>query len=303
MRGSPSPHHDGHNNNNNNNNSNNNNRLRTTGSYQHSPSSHYTSSPSHNYGAMSGNGGRDSSLSPNVDRSASSRSTPTGGIVIASVPSIRTLPKKTAALRQQFSSPTPPMEISNKMSKSSMVTQMKNDKIMDVDASLIRPSALIAPPQMPAAAVAAMGHHHPSMYPPYMYPPIGYLPQNVPPYYHSFYNPAMMAAAAAAAYRFPGMHHPGAIPGFPPQPQQVSAASIVSSSTAPTSTSSYDRNANNQRSTSPASHSHPSHNHHPLSYVHTSPWNPIPLTNHSINNDGNLIQKVKDEPSSGELHD
>lgn len=252
MRGSPSPHGEGYNNN----------RLRTTGSYQHSPS-HYASSPSHNYATP-----RDSSLSPNVERTTgSSRSTPTSSGTIG----IRTLPKKTAALRQQFSSPT--MESSNKK------TTMKSEKPMEVDA-LLRPSALVPPP-VP----------HPSQMYPYMYPTMGYLPPGVPPYYHpAFYNPAMMAAAAAS-YRIPGLH-PGAMSGYPAALSPVSAAQMAC--TSPPST--YDKNSNGQRNSliSPSPANHPS-----LSpYVPTSPWNPIPLTNHSIN-DGNLIPKAKDEPSSG----
>lgn len=253
MRGSPSPHGDGYNNN----------RLRTTGSYQHSPS-HYVSSPSqHSYATP-----RDSSLSPNVERtSLSSRSTPTS----SGSTGIRTVPKKTAALRQQFSSPT--MESSNKK------PVMKNEKPMDVDA-LLRPSALVPPP-VP----------HPSQMYPYMYP-MSYMPTAVPPYYHpAFYNPAMMAAAAAS-YRIPGLH-PGAIPGYPGAMSPVSASHMAGSSPP---VSNFDKNSNGQRNSTISS---PPATHPSLSpYVPTSPWNPIPLTNHSIN-DGNLIAKGKDEPSSG----
>lgn len=246
MRGSPSPHGDGFNNN----------RLRTTGSYQHSPS-HYASSPSQSYATA-----RDSSLSPNVERPQSSRSTPTSGATSG----IRNVPKKTAALRQQFSSPT--MESAKK----------KSEKAMEVD-SLLRPSALVPPP-VP----------HPSQMYPYMYPTMGYLPAAVPPYYHpAFYNPAMMAAS----YRIPGLH-PGAIQGYPGAALSPVSAAQLNSPPAPT----YDKNANGQRSgmlpSSPATHQSLS------PYVPTSPWNPIPLTNHSIN-DGNLIAKAKDEPSSGEF--
>ena len=250
MRGSPSPHGDGFNNN----------RLRTTGNYQHSPS-HYASSPSQNYPTP-----RDSSLSPNVERSqtTSSRSTPTS----SGTTGIRTVPKKTAALRQQFSSPT--ME-----SKKPVV---KSEKPMDVDA-LLRPSAIVPPP-VP----------HPSQMYPYMFPTINYLPPGVPPYYHpAFYNPAMMAAAAAS-YRIPGMQIQG-YPGTALSP--VSAAQLAAASSPPVTNSNGQRNS--IISSPPATH-HPS-----LSpYVPTSPWNPIPLTNHSIN-DGNLIAKAKDEPSSGEI--
>jgi len=86
--------------------------------------------------------------------------------------------------------------------------------------------------------------------------------------------------------------HPGVMPGYPGAAlSPVSAAQLAGSS--PTST--YDKNLNGQRNSiiSPSPANHPS-----LSpYVPTSPWNPIPLTNHSIN-DGNLIAKAKDEPSS-----
>lgn len=253
MRGSPSPHGDGFNNN----------RLRTTGSYQHSPS-HYASSPSQSYGTA-----RDSSLSPNIERSTtSSRSTPTS----SGTSGIRNVPKKTAALRQQFSSPT--ME--------SKKAAMKSEKPMDVEA-LLRPSALVPPP-VP----------HPAQMYPYMYPTLNYMPAAVPPYYHpAFYNPAMMAAAAAQ-YRIPGLH-PGVIPGYPGSSMSpITAAQMAGN---PPPVSAYDKNSNGQRNSIIASTpaTHPS-----LSpYVPTSPWNPIPLTNHSIN-DGNLIPKAKDEPSSGE---
>ncbi|CRK94877.1 CLUMA_CG008369, isoform A [Clunio marinus] len=251
IRGSPSPHAD--------------NRLRTTGNYhhQHSPS-HYASSPSHqSFGTP-----RDSSLSPNVERTstASSRSTPTS----SGTSGIRTVPKKTAALRQQFSSPT--MEISSK--KSSTM------KAENVD-SLLRPSALIAPP-VP----------HPAQMYPYMYPTLSYLPTAVPPYYHpAFYNPAMMAAAAAS-YRIPGMH-PGAIPGYPGASlSPVSTAQLAGSSSP---VSGYEKNSNGQRNSTISS---PPATHPTLSpYVPSSPWNPIPLTNHSIN-DGSIIPKAKDEPIS-----
>lgn len=232
MRGSPSPHGDGYNNN----------RLRTTGSYQHSPS-HYASSPSQSYAAP-----RDSSLSPNVERApSSSRSTPTS----SGTSGIRTVPKKTAALRQQFSSPT---------------MESKKAPAVKSDEALLRPSALVPPP-VP----------HPAQMYPYMYPTLSYLPAAVPPYYHpAFYNPAMMAAA----YRIPGMH-----PGYP------------GASLSPPMAPAYDKNSNGQRNSAISS---PPATHPSLSpYVPTSPWNPIPLTNHSIN-DGNLIAKAKDEPSSGE---
>lgn len=247
LRGSPSPHGDGYNNN----------RLRTTGSYQHSPS-HYASSPSQPYATP-----RDSSLSPNVERSTnSSRSTPTS----TGTSGIRTVPKKTAALRQRFSSPT--ME--------SKKPAMKQEKTIDVD-SLLRPSALVHPP-VP----------HPSQMYPYMYPTLGYMPAAVPPYYHpAFYNPAMMAAAASS-YRIPGLH-PGAIPGYPGASLSPVSAAQMAGNSPPAS--SYDKNSIGLRN---ASMSSPA----PHPFVPTSPWNPIPLTNHSIN-DGNLIAKTKDEPSSG----
>lgn len=280
MRGSPSPHHYD--------------RLRTTGNFhQHSPSSsHYgTSSPQQNYAP--GIGHRDSSLSPNVERTSStnnSRSTPTS--IPPSSSGIRTVPKKTAALRQQFSSPT--MESSNKINKPTTPTQnLKSEKPMDVDA-LLRPSALIPPPIPTLGHPAAQLSHYP-----YMYPPINYLPPAVPPYYPTFYNPAMMAAAAAA-YRFQ-------IPGFPQTiPPTASALSPVSNTPASSSALNYDnKNANGHPRSSSLSSSPPeAATHHP--YVPTSPWNTISLTNHhhqhhSISSDGNnLIPKVKDEQSSGE---
>lgn len=247
-----------------------NSRLRTTGNFQHSPSHHYggTSSSPSNYVPT-----RDSSLSPNVEK-ASSRSTPT------TPAGIRTVPKKTAALRQQFNSPT--MNESSNKPKAS--PNIKNEvKPMDVDA-LMRPSALI-PPIAPGPAIghpAALSHY------PYMYSPLSYLPPPaVPPYYHPFYNPAMMAAAAAA-YRFPMPGYPGAHPSMSPIAQQQPPVTYADSKT---TTNGQQRNSSSLITSSPP----PQHTlHHP---AYTSPWNPIPMTNHSIN-DGNLIPKVKDEPPS-----
>lgn len=110
--------------------------------------------------------------------------------------------------------------------------------------------------------------HHPTashgMY--YMYPP-GYLHQSVSSYYHSFYN-------SPVAYRNPL---------YMQYPTHPSAATL------------YDENLNNTSSNSSMMNR--------LGYVPmTNPWNPIPLTTHSID-DGNLIDnKMKDESStSGEL--
>jgi hypothetical protein len=242
-----------------------NSRLRTN-SYQHSPShqQHYggTSSPSNFHPT------RDSSLSPNVLEKASSRSTPT-------TPAVRTVPKKTAALRQQFSSPT--------MNEKKASPNVKSEvKPMDVD-SLLRP-ALIQPPMPPTAlsqmahpAAAALSHY------PYMYSPLSYLPPPAAvPYYHPFYNPAMMAAAAAA-YRFPMPGYPG-MSQLAPQQQQQPPVSYAETKT-----------TNGRNSSPPPPHAL----HHP---AYSSPWNPIPITNHSIN-DGNHIPKVKDEPlSSGKFN-
>ncbi|KAG5670951.1 hypothetical protein PVAND_001180 [Polypedilum vanderplanki] len=283
MRGSPSPH----------------DRLRTTSSFSPSHSYAGTSSPHHNNNNYGGTGReRDSSLSPNVERNSSQRSTPT------TTSTIRTVPKKTAALRQQFSSPT--MESSSKMSKSSAAAvttttaqNVKNEKPMDVDA-LLRPSALIPPPSMSTAAAmtthpaAAQLSHYP-----YMYSPLSYLPHAVSPYYHpSFYNPAMMAAAAAAAYRFPGAM------SYPPMPSTLSSPPPITSASSSSSSPIIDRNANgHQRNVSISSSSSPSAvsstttaHHHPP-YVHSSPWNPISLTN-LHHPDGNLIPKVKNEQHS-----
>jgi hypothetical protein len=292
MRGSPSPH----------------DRLRTTGSYnhhQHSPSHYVGTSPHNSSNNNYGNMARDSSLSPNVDRSSNSsstgnnnsnnnnnnRSTPTN------VSGIRNVPKKTAALRQQFSSPT--MESSSKMSKASCASpNNKNEKpsSMDVE-SLLRPSAII-PPSIP------MGHHHPATaaqlsHYPYMYPPLSYLP---PSSYYPFYNPAMIAAAAA--YRFPPM------PGYHPQnsPAAVTMSPVISASPAIYSDKNnghLNHHFNNQRNPSSIP-SPPVTN----SYVPTSPWNSIPsLVNHhssasSGSSDGNntaptLISKDH-ESNSGE---
>lgn len=248
-------------------------RLRTTGNIQQSPSRFGTSSPS-NYGTTP----RDSSLSPNVVEKAS----------------IRTVPKKTAALRQQFNSPTMNESSNNNNKVKASPSNGKNEMKMDVD-SLLRPSTLIAPPPHPSLShpAAALSHYNP-----YMYlntsPHLNYIPppHAVPPYYHPFYNPAMMAAAAAA-YRFP-------IPGYPPShhphphPHAQMATTISPSSSSSTSALLYasEKSTNGQQRNLSSSSPPPS------PYIAASPWNPIPLTNHSIN-DGNIIPKVKDEPSSG----
>lgn len=276
-----------------------NSRLRTTGNIQQSPSRYGTSSPS-NYGTTP----RDSSLSPNVVEKISNRSTPT----TPGTSSIRTVPKKTAALRQQFSSPT--MNESSSSTSSSSNNNNNNNKIkaspsngssaaakcdmkMDVD-SLLRPSTLIAPPPIPSlshpAAAAALSHY------PYMYlntSPLNYIPppHAVPPYYHPFYNPAMMAAAAAA-YRFP-------IPGYPSHPHShmSSVANTMTTTQTTISSPSSSLYASDKSNSGPQQQTNL-----PSPYIAASPWNPIPLTNHSIN-DGNIIPKVKDEPSSGKLYD
>lgn len=251
-----------------------NSRLRTN--YQHSPSHHYggTSSPSSNYNA------RDSSLSPNVvEKNNSSRSTPTPQAV-------RTVPKKTAALRQQFSSPT--------MNEKKASPPVKNEvKPMDVD-SLLRPSALIPPPMPPAAALSQMTHPAALSHYPYMYSPLSYLPPPaVPPYYHPFYNPAIMAAAAA--YRFPMPGYPGTaattLSQLAPQQQHQQSPQIPPVSYADTKSTA---NGQQRNLASPPSIHHS---------AYSSPWNPIPITNHSINDDGHHIPKVKDEPliSSGKV--
>lgn len=274
-----------------------NSRLRTTGNFQHSPSHYATLSPSnyaHNNNNSNSTTPRDSSLSPNVVEKhagvSSNRSTP----------GIRTLPKKTAALRQQFSSPT--MNESSSTSSSSPLSSGKikaspsngnaasssrnNDivKPMEIDA-LLRPSALIPPPPMPHPA-AALSHY------PYMYSPLSYIPPPaVPPYYHPFYNPAQMMAAAAAAYRFP-------IPGYPSMPPSTITSSPTSASSS--SSHSYVDNKTSTASTNNGQQRNSSSTPPPSAYIAASPWNPIPaLTNHSIN-DGNLIPKIeKDELGSG----
>ena len=304
MRGSPSPHERGtvvtggesYNN-----------RLRTTGNYiqsmspqhrsfvanNHSPS-HYSRQSSPNYGTGAGNlHHRDSSLSPNVTEN---RTTPTnnnsnninnnnggssGGSGSSAGNSIRTVPKKTPALRQQFSSPT--MDHPVKLNKS----VSKGPTSMEVDSNaLIRPSALIPPSLHPPPP-----SHPASMY--YMYPPISYLPPSVAPYYHSFYNPAMNAYPM----RYP--MHPGAIPGYPPSLSPVSSAQMATSQGNSPSTQSSPNNSQRNAmilSSSPTASNHPLHHHSP--YTPTNPWNPISLTTHSIN-DGNLIQNVKDKLSLG----
>lgn len=252
-------------------------RLRTnTGNFQSSSPSRY--SP------------RDSSLSPNVEKRGN---TP------------RTVPKKTAALRQQFSSPTmnesgmksnkpPPSPSQSSQQQKSNNVNNNDVKPMDVD-SLLRPSALIAPPPIPLTHPAAALSHYP-----YMYSPLSYIPPHpaVSPYYHPFYNPAMMAAAAAYRLPIPGYPPPpGVIPTCVSTPSSSNIAYTSAMSSHSSSSSSLDK-SNGQRNHSMEEQQ--LQHHHPA-YIAASPWNPIPLTNHSIN-DGNIIPKVKDEQSSGKSH-
>lgn len=170
--------------------------------------------------------------------------------------SIRTVPKKTAALRQQYCSPSPVKNDPRPKDSPNHEKMSKRDMPYDIDAlSPIRPSVLIAPP--PAVPMS------PNIY--YMYP--SYMQS--PTFYNHMYNPAALAAAFANPLY---MQFPGASPGHhPPSP------------------SSNNRTAHSNYS------SHLNQNTH----IPASPWNPIPLTTHSIN-DGNLIKGINDEPSSGE---
>jgi hypothetical protein len=134
----------------------------------------------------------------------------------------------------------------------------KNERAEFDNQSLIRPSALIAPPP-------PIPLHY------YMYSPhTGYV-QN--PFYSSLYNPSIAAAAAVAYNRSPV---------FMQLPHTSSASSSNSTSISINRNSSISSQQIMSETT----------------YIPTSPWNPIPLTVHRID-DGNLIDKIKDETNSG----
>lgn len=161
-------------------------------------------------------------------------------------PGVRNLPKKTAALRQQFNqqqNTSPPIssshgststtptssltvreqlmlkerekeheQIRREVERSKSLQQQMHANMSSMEAldPFIRSSLhSLAPPQ-----------HSPAMYP-YMYPPAG-IPTHPPsnPYLSSYYQ-QVYAAAAAAAYRNPlWMHYPAALAGPPPMQQQ-----------------------------------------------------------------------------------
>lgn len=228
------------------------NHSRTTGNF----------SPSLNYSI------RESSSSPNTEKSSSSnRNTPP-----SSGRTIRTLPKKTAALRQQFSSPTmdsTPTTPSGKDQPTPMITN-EREKTSDVE-SIYKSSAFV-PPHL--------------AYPPQLYSQLNYLSQAMPPFYapSPFYDPAMMAVAAAA-YRFPHGVQPGipiGYPGsiwplgqFPPGPLNHPAAM---------------QSAEQRHS--------PSSLQFKASYVPNSPWNPNLTSNHPLI-EKNSIEKSENETNSG----
>lgn len=235
------------------------NHSRTTGNF----------SPSLNYSI------RESSSSPNTEKSSSSnRNTPP-----SSGRTIRTLPKKTAALRQQFSSPTmdstpPPQQTSsNKDQPTPMITNEREK----VDAeSIYKPSAFV-PPHL--------------AYPPQLYPQLNYLAQAMPQFYapSPFYDPAMMAVAAAAqAYRFPHGVQPGIPLGYPGSMWPMGHAQFPPGPmNHPAAMSSADQRH------SPTSMQFKS------SYVPNSPWNPNLTTNHPLI-DKNSIEKSEHEANSGD---
>lgn len=229
------------------------NHSRTTGNF----------SPSLNYSI------RESSSSPNTEKSSSSnRNTPP-----SSGRTIRTLPKKTAALRQQFSSPTmdttPPPPQSSKDQPTPMITN-EREKAADVD-SIYKPSAFV-PPHL--------------AYSPQLYSQLNYLSQAMPPFYapSPFYDPAMMAVAAAA-YRFPHGVQPGIPIGYPGSIWPMGPAQFP-----------------------PGPMNHPSamqsaeQRHSPSfkpSYVPNSPWNPNLTSNHPLIDKSSI--KNENEVNSGKL--
>lgn len=146
----------------------------------------------------------------------------------------------------------------NNILKDDKSTKRKNEGMDFDNQSLIRPSALIAPPP-------PLPLHY------YMYPPHAGYVQN--PFYNSLYNPSI-AAAAAVAYSRSSV--------YMQLPHTTSVTSSNSTSISSNRNSLISSQQNNNHAT----------------YVPTSPWNPIPLTAHSID-DGNLMDKIRDETSPG----
>ncbi|XP_055585055.1 protein hairless [Uranotaenia lowii] len=232
------------------------------------PPSHQSSYP---HSSSYRNNGKDPTLSPRASPSVEPirvpATTPTSSNL--STPSIRTVPKKTAALRQQFGSPSSSPSIptdsakrersnSNASSESSRTAHFKKEldysersastaSSVDVvdglpcssisqSSSVIRPSTVIASPTP----------HHPVPNPFYMYPPqiaasllaaqqqsgaVPFMPTSPLTYYQHMYN----QAAVAAAYRSPlWMHYSGLSP-HAAAVAAAAAAAAVSPSVPPTS--------------------------------------------------------------------
>lgn len=210
------------------------------------------------------NNGKDSASSPRASPSVEPirvpATTPTSS---SSAPTIRTVPKKTAALRQQFGSPSSsPSAVdaarrersnSNASSTSSEIARTAHfKKELDyaersaasdvVDGlpptlSTSQPSPVIRP----STVIASPTPHHPVPNPFYMYPPqiaasllaaqqssaVPFLPASPLTYYQHMYNQAAMAAA----YRNPlWMHYQGISPHAA---AAAAAAAAVSPPSAP----------------------------------------------------------------------
>ncbi|XP_065080072.1 protein hairless-like [Ochlerotatus camptorhynchus] len=248
------------------------------------PPSHQASYPPSN---SLRNNGKDSSssprASPNVEPIRVPATTPTSSS--STTPSIRTVPKKTAALRQQFGSPSssPSTTVdatrrersnSNASSTSSEIARTAHfKKELDyaerssasdvVDGphpalSTSQPNPVIRP----STVIASPTPHHPVPNPFYMYPPqiaasllaaqqssaVPFLPASpLTSYYQHMYN----QAAVAAAYRNPlWMHYQGISPHAA---AAAAAAAAVSPPSAPQlppsshSSSSSSRDAQQQR--------------------------------------------------------
>lgn len=231
--------------------------LRTTANF----------SPSLNYSI------RESSSSPNTEKSSSSnRNTPpsTGR-------TIRTLPKKTAALRQQFSSPTMEKETQQNQQQQQPTPMITNEREKAEVEQIYKPSAFVSP---------HLAYH------PQMYPSINYLSQAMPPFYPAspFYDPAMMAVAAAA-YRFPTGMQPGIPLGYPGSLWPMSPAQFPGPMPTPSM-------IQNEQRHSP---SHQTPTQFKSSYVPNSPWNPNLTSNHPLIDKRESIEKSENEANSGEF--
>lgn len=162
-------------------------------------------------------------------------------------PGVRNLPKKTAALRQQFqqnNAPSPPSGSINQVSVRGQMLQKEREKehelVMKQREAERRAYSSVMHPGIPGLETlgslpihgshpAAASSMYPYMFPPGAAPHNSYLNSSLSSYYQQVY-------AAAAAYRNPlWMHYPAALAGPPPPHLSVSEHVGVPHSTWPIS--------------------------------------------------------------------